>query len=121
MVYLNNAFLVLRKDGGNQIEKPICKAGSSTLVISPENKLISPCYHLGTKNFNIENNLEELYLSEEVQRIIKQEGKLKGCQSCTINCYMEPSFSVNVNKYWFYSLGSTIKYNLIKGTWKNLF
>jgi len=118
-VYLNLAFLSLRKDGGNRIEKPVCKAGSTTIVISPENELVVPCYHLGEKTFPIDNNLTSLYRSEEVQELVKLEGKLPACQSCIINCYMEPSFAVNINKYWFQSLNSTFKYNIIKGTWKH--
>ena len=120
-VYLNEAFIELRKNGGNDITKPVCKAASTTIVISPENKLILPCYHLGLEELEINNNLYELYNSSQVQELIKMEGRYKQCEGCTINCYMQPSFSANLNKYWFYAIPSTIKYNLIKGTWKQLF
>ena len=119
-IYLNRAFLELARNGGNQIEDPVCKAGTSTVVISPENNLVMPCYHLGLKEFPIEDNLFEVWNSGEVMEIKKLEGKVPQCQGCTINCYMQPSFSVNMNKYWFYALPSTLKYNLIKGTWKQL-
>ncbi len=121
LVYLNEAFIQLRVDGGNDIENPVCKAGSSTIVISPNNELVLPCYHLGMKNIPINNNLYQLHKSNEVQQLISQEGKLKECQSCTINCYMQPSFAVELNKYWFLALPSTFKYNVMKGTWKNIF
>lgn len=120
-VYLNDGFIALRKDGGNHVEDPICKAASSTIVISPENELVLPCYHLGTKNFKIGNDLFNLYHSDEVQKLIALEGRLPECEGCTINCYMQPSFAVEVNKYFWKALPSTIKYNLIKGTWKSLF
>lgn len=120
-VYLNEAFIELRKNGGNKIENPVCKAASTTIVISPENKLILPCYHLGTKDFQIENNLLELYKSKEVREIVALEGRLKECEGCVINCYMQPSFSVEINKYFWKALPSTLKYNYIKGTWKELF
>jgi MoaA/NifB/PqqE/SkfB family radical SAM enzyme len=120
-IYINEAFIQLRLDGGNHIADPICKAASSTLVISPENKLILPCYHLGSDAFDINNNLFELYHSKEVKAIIEQEGKLEPCEGCTINCYMQPSFVVEINKYWFKALPSTLKYSLEKGTWKRLF
>lgn len=119
-VYLNDAFISLRKDGGNKVHDPVCKAGSSTIVISPENKLVLPCYHLGLKEFDIDNNLAELYHTAEVQKLIALEGQLPGCEGCTINCYMQPSFAVEMNKYWWKALPSTIKYNLMKGTWKSL-
>jgi MoaA/NifB/PqqE/SkfB family radical SAM enzyme len=118
MIYLNDAFLLLRQDGGNQIDKPICRAGSSTLVISPENKLVLPCYHLGVESLPIENNLFDLYQSEKVQKLVKMEGRYAACQGCVINCYMQPSFAVELNKYWFAALPSTLKYNSIKGTWR---
>ncbi len=119
-VYLNDAFISLRLDGGNHIDKPVCKAASSTIVISPENKLILPCYHLGMKEFQINGDLHTLHQSAEVKELIKLEGRLPECEGCTINCYMQPSFAVEMNKYWWKALPSTLKYNFNKGTWKKL-
>lgn len=119
-VYLNEAFISLRQNGGNHVDNPVCKAASTTLVISPENKLVLPCYHLGTKSFSINNNLYDLYQSTEVQEIVALEGKLKECEGCVINCYMQPSFAVEINKYFWKALPSTLKYNYIKSTWKQL-
>ena len=120
-VYLNEAFIELRKNGGNSITDPVCKAASSTIVISPDNKLVLPCYHLGKDSFNINGNLANLYSSSAVKEVIKMEGKLPECEGCTINCYMQPSFAVELNKYWFKALPSTLKYNYYKSTWKQLF
>lgn len=119
-VYLNEAFIKLRREGGNHIANPVCKAASSTIVISPSNELILPCYHLGTKSFAIEGNLYERYHSAEAQELIRLEGRLPACEGCTINCYMQPSFAVEVNAYFWKALPSTLKYNLRKGTWKRL-
>jgi len=119
-IYLNNAFIELRKDGGNKISDPVCKAASTTIVISPENKLLLPCYHLGMDQLDIHGKLYELYKSEKVQKLIRMEGKFTQCEGCTINCYMQPSFAVELNKYWFLALPSTLKYNRMKGTWKQL-
>lgn len=119
-VYLNEAFIELRKNGGNHTADPICKAASSSMVISPENKLILPCYHLGVKEFDINNQLYELYHSEEVQKLVALEGRLPECEGCTINCYMQPSFAVEMNRYWWKALPSTIKYNRMKGTWREM-
>ncbi len=113
-VYLNQAFITLRKNGGNHIDNPVCKAGSSTLVISPSNELVLPCYHLGKKSFVIENNLYNLYHSKEVQEIVKMEGRLPECEGCTVNCYFQPSFAVSINKYFWQAFPSTLKYTLEK-------
>ena len=117
-VYLNQAFIQLRKDGGNSIENPVCKAASTTIVISPENELVLPCYHLGEKKFEIKNDLYSLYNSQDVEEQKMKEGKLPACEGCVINCYMQPSFAVEMNKYWWKALPSTLKYNRLKGTWK---
>jgi len=120
-VYLNDAFITLRRNGGNSTAKPVCKAASSTVVISPDNKLVLPCYHLGKESFKVNDNLSNLYSTDAVKNIIQQEGKLPECEGCTINCYMQPSFAVELNKYWFKALPSTLKYNYYKSTWKQLF
>jgi MoaA/NifB/PqqE/SkfB family radical SAM enzyme len=119
-IYLNKGFIQLRLDGGNHIDKPVCKAGSTTIVISPENKLVLPCYHLGLEAFDIQDNLYELYQSQKVQKLIQLEGRHEKCEGCVINCYMQPSFAVEVNKYFWQAFPSTVKYNLMKGTWKKL-
>jgi MoaA/NifB/PqqE/SkfB family radical SAM enzyme len=120
-VYLNEAFIELRKDGGNHIEDPVCLAASTTIVISPENKLVLPCYHLGLEEIPLNGNLYEIYKSEKIQKLIAMEGRYKECEGCTVNCYMQPSFAVEVNKYFWKALLSTLKYNYIKGSWKQLF
>ncbi|GAB3756823.1 radical SAM protein [Spirosoma pomorum] len=119
-VYLNDAFIQLRRDGGNHVTDPVCRAGSTTIVISPENKLVLPCYHLGLKEYPIDNDLHTLYRSEEVQKLVALEGRLPACEGCAINCYMQPSFAVEMSKYWWKALPSTLKYNWMKGTWKQL-
>lgn len=120
-VFLNEAFIQLRLDGGNQVNNPVCKALTTTVVISPEDELVLPCYHLGIDSIPIKGKLLELYQSEKVESMKKLEGRLPGCQGCTVNCYMQPSFTSNLNMYWFLSAPSALKYNWIKGTWKGLF
>jgi len=119
-VYLNEGFIKLRREGGNHTDKPVCKAASTTIIISPENKLLLPCYHLGIESLEINDNLFDLYNSERVQKLVALEGRYTKCEGCTINCYMQPSFAVELNSYWWAALPSTIKYNHLKGTWKRL-
>jgi MoaA/NifB/PqqE/SkfB family radical SAM enzyme len=119
-VYLNAGFIQLRRDGGNHVLDPVCKAASTTLVISPNNELVLPCYHLGEKKFPIRGRLLELYRSQAVKDQIALEGRLPACEGCTINCYMQPSFAVELNSYFWKALPSTIKYNWHKGTWKRM-
>ncbi len=120
-VFLNDGFIQLRQDGGNQIDKPVCFAGDNSVVITPENKLMLPCYHLGLDEFEIENNLEYLWEKDDVIKSRSQAGVHQGCQGCTINCYMQPSFTTHLTRYFWKSLPSTLKYNRLKGTWKQMF
>ena len=119
-VFLNQAFIDLRRRGGNDPDDPVCRAASSTVVISPENKLVLPCYHLGMKEIPITGQLFDIWHSKEVEKLKDMEGSLEACRGCTINCYMQPSFAVEVNRYFWRSLASTFKYNFYKGTWKKL-
>ncbi|WP_426493013.1 radical SAM protein [Hymenobacter sp. 102] len=119
-VYLNEAFIQLRRDGGNHVAAPVCRAASTTLVISPSNELVLPCYHLGEQKFPIDGRLHELYNSSPVQQLAALEGRLPQCEGCTINCYMQPSFAVETSKYFWQALPSTLKYNWEKGTWKRM-
>lgn len=119
-VYLNEGFIALRRDGGNHVAKPVCRAASTTLVISPDDELVLPCYHLGEKKFPISGELYELYQQPEIKRLIGLEGRLPQCEGCTINCYMQPSFAVETSRYFWKALPSTLKYNRMKGTWKRL-
>lgn len=118
LIYINNGFIKLREDGGNQTANPICKAMSTSIVISPENKMIMPCYHLGLEEIPIENNLVELRNSSAVKEQIKREGTHEKCQGCTVNCYMQPSFATHINKYFWAALPSTLKYSWEKKMWK---
>lgn len=120
LVYINKGFIELRKNGGNHIESPVCNAASTTIVISPENKLMLPCYHLGIEELPIDNQLYDLWNSKKVQKLIKLEGKHEKCEGCTVNCYMQPSFATELSSYWMAALPSTLKYNLEKGTWKEM-
>lgn len=120
-VFLNEAFIHLREAGGNHPAKPVCRAGSTTVVISPDNHYVLPCYHLGIAPLPIENNLNEVFLSEKARHLRNLEGRLPGCKGCTINCYMQPSFNTRLSRYWLLAAPSALKYNLKKGTWKGLF
>jgi MoaA/NifB/PqqE/SkfB family radical SAM enzyme len=109
-VYMNPSFIKLRRDGGNDINSPSCKAVSRVVVISPNNELILPCYHFGNKNIKIENSITELRETEEVKYYESMEGRFEFCSGCTVNCYFEPSFAFPFNGYSVWSIASKFKY-----------
>ncbi len=114
-VCVNWAFLQFYLDGGNQMAKPRCRAISSVVVVSPDDHLLLPCYHmhderLKIKHDNGRSNLDELWRSMHVQERRKKEGAWDFCQGCTIWCYFETSFLWPPDKYFFLNLKS-------KGRW----
>ena len=114
-VYLNSAHLILRKNGGNNTKKPICKAIDSTIVILPDDTLALPCYHRFRVKLKIGGNLEAMRKSEKVAEFQKLQGKLPICENCHINCYMDPSFQYLIsNLLFFASFSSKFKYALWK-------
>ncbi|MGE5399388.1 MAG: radical SAM protein [Ignavibacteriales bacterium] len=113
-IYLNRAFLKLRRNGGNDIKHPSCKAVSRVIVISPKNEIILPCYHFASRTVPIDRPIAELRKSEELKYFMEMEGKFEFCQGCTVNCYFEPSFAFPTNLYAFSSLSSKFRYSFNK-------
>ncbi|GAB4300907.1 MAG: radical SAM protein [Ignavibacteriaceae bacterium] len=113
-IYLNKAFLKLRRNGGNNINDPSCKAVSRVIVISPYNEIILPCYHFASERIPIDRPIKEIRQSEKIRYFKKMEGRFDFCQGCTVNCYFEPSFAFPTNLYSFASLTSKFKYGYNK-------
>ncbi len=113
-IYLNKGFMKLRRDGGNNIKNPSCKAVSRVIVISPYNEIILPCYHFGNERIKIDKPIKEIRDSEKLKEFKDMEGKFNFCQGCTVNCYFEPSFAFPTNYYSVSALSSKLKYGFNK-------
>ncbi len=113
-IYLNNAFLKLRRNGGNNIKAPSCKAVSRVIVISPDNEIILPCYHFESGKIKIDKPIAEIRVSEKYKYFERMEGRFNFCEGCTVNCYFEPSFAFPTNAYALASVSSKIKYGYNK-------
>ncbi|HEY9787589.1 MAG TPA: radical SAM protein [Candidatus Obscuribacterales bacterium] len=114
-VCVNWAFLEFYLDGGNQIKQPRCRAISSTIVISPDDHLLLPCYHMHDERIKIthengRSNLDDLWHSTHVQEKRKMEGAWGYCQGCTIWCYFETSFLWPPDKYFFLNTKSKLRW-----------
>lgn len=98
----NKAALAFIEAGGNDTKNPRCKAVDAVIAISPDDKLLLPCYHFAQSGVPIEGKLYELYReSEEVEEYRKSQGKLSVCEGCTVWCYLIPSFFMGIDKYWW--------------------
>lgn len=113
-VYLNDAYIKLRRDNGNRIANPSCKAVSRVIVISPYNEIILPCYHFEHEKVPIDRPIREIRESEKIKYYKKMEGRFDFCEGCTVNCYFEPSFAFPTNLYGLLSLTSKFKYGYHK-------
>ncbi len=98
----NKAALEFIKAGGNNVNRPRCKAVDAVIAISPHDELLLPCYHFAQEATPIRGRLYELYReSEVVEQYRRSQGKLSVCDGCTVWCYLIPSFFMGIDKYWF--------------------
>lgn len=109
-VYLNRAHLLLRKRGGNNIKKTLCKSVSSTIVILPDNSLALPCYHHKSDSLKITPPLNYIMSNPKRLQAIQEQGTYQFCEGCHINCYFDPSFTFHLNKYLLLSVSAKIRY-----------
>ena len=114
MTYLNPSFVALRRQGGNNTAKPMCKAVSRVVVISPDNEILLPCYHLHFEKIPIRESLVDAYRNKRIAWHRVQEGRHEMCSGCTINCYFEPSFAFPVNSLAIASIPSKVRYGFNK-------
>ena len=114
MVYLNPSFIALRRQGGNKPDKPLCKAVSRVLVISPENEILLPCYHFHNEKIPIGADLALALQSPVRERHARMEGTHSFCEGCAINCYFEPSFAFPVNRLSLATIPSKLRYGFHK-------
>jgi len=124
-VYVNRGMIRLMKAGGNSIQNPRCRAVSTTIVISPDNHMLLPCYHKYVKKMPVNNELFKLYNSKSVRYMKKMQGRFPFCEGCSISCYFDPSFTYGIDNYFLLSQLSKVKYcydkfirNMYRGTFK---
>lgn len=113
-LYINRAFHTLRRAGGNQCDQPRCRVVDGVIVIAPENELILPCYHFPSRRIPLESGLWEAWRSAAVRQERGRQGRRPECQGCTLNCYFDPSFHYQPDRYLFQSLAAKTKYSLDK-------
>ncbi len=109
-VTIDRGFLRFLTDGGNSREHPRCLAVTSTVVISPDDCLILPCFHRRTSSLPIAGRLLALRESPLVRRAQAEEGRYPFCEGCAVNCYIRASLFRRTDRYLLPSLLSAAKY-----------
>ncbi len=120
-VYLNKAFLRLRRNGGNSTDKPRCRAVTSTIVVSPNNELLLPCFHFAQRRLPIKRSLTQARESVDCKAFESGQGRFAFCEGCTLNCYFDPSFVYKLDGYFCESLAAKAKYAYYKYVHRRLF
>lgn len=113
-VYVNRAILRLMKEKGNRTNRARCRAMTTTVVISPDNHLLLPCYHKVDRAIPINGNLLKTRKNKLLKSYKKKEGRFPFCNGCTISCYFDPSFTYGIDDYFLLSQISKMKYALDK-------
>ncbi|NOY06925.1 MAG: radical SAM protein [Chlorobi bacterium] len=114
MVYVNPSFITLRRLGGNNPRKPLCRAVSRVVVLSPQNEILLPCYHFRQEQIPVGDDLVAAYQSERVAWHRLHEGRHDFCEGCAINCYFEPSFAFPTNRFGLAAVPSKLRYGFNK-------
>ena len=109
-VYVNRAFHRFIRAGGNQVENPRCRGVSATVVISPQNELLLPCFHHRNQAIPIGESISKALQSPQRREARRNQGKYNFCKNCTINCYFDPSFLYKRDAYFYFSFLPKIKY-----------
>jgi len=109
-VYINRAFHRFIRAGGNQVETPRCRGVSATVVISPKNELLLPCFHHRNQVVPIGHSLAQALQSPQRMEALRHQGKYPFCKNCTINCYFDPSFLYKRDVYFYWSFLPKITY-----------
>ncbi len=110
MVTIDRGYLKFIIDGGNKRSDPRCLAVTSTIVISPDDKLILPCFHSKTREIPIRGNLTALMNDPSVKFEKNIEGCHPFCEGCTVYCYMRASLFRRLDSYLLPSIYSAAHY-----------
>jgi len=117
-VYLNGGVVRLMLDGGNNPRRPRCKAVSSSVVISPDNQLLLPCFHHVKDAIHLHGDLSRALKDPRRIRWLSQQGRADFCRGCSINCYLAPSLPYRLDRYLISFLPWMAKYFYYKSRGK---
>ena len=109
-VTIDRGFLKFFIEGGNKRDNPRCLAVSSVIVISPDDKLILPCFHFKGIEEPINGRLIDLRNSSLIEVEKKIDGRHPFCEGCTVYCYMRASLFRHLDRYFMLSVFSAAKY-----------
>lgn len=92
--------------GGNNTLDPTCRAVSSTLAITADNRLALPCYHNAEQYLSLDGGIASALLSREWKDAQRREGRYPFCRGCSVWCYILPSWVMMPDRLvtWLHAL-----------------
>jgi MoaA/NifB/PqqE/SkfB family radical SAM enzyme len=109
-VYVNWAEIRVFQQGGNQIDRKVCRAGNAVLAISPDGYLLYPCYHKLAQRIKFDWNIIDFFATDRWRQMQDKAGKFKFCQDCSNLCYIHPSFYYKADRNLVLSGLSDMRY-----------
>ena len=109
-VCIDRGYLRFCRDGGNRTAAPRCLAVTSTIVISPDDRLLLPCFHRAVSALPIDGHLGDLLRSTTWQSERDRQGRHPFCDGCTVYCYFRASLVRMRGPYRIPSLLSAGRY-----------
>ncbi len=109
-VNIDRGYLRFCRDGGNRMAAPRCLAVDSTIVISPDDRLILPCFHHAVRSIPIRGRLTEVLAGEARTAESARQGRHPFCAGCTVYCYLRASLFRRMDRYWLPSILSAAVY-----------
>lgn len=98
-VILSRALFRLIGRGGNDRERPVCRALEVSITISPDGHLILPCINAFNASVPVEGNLEKVWRSDIVEGYRKLQGRLDQCAGCADADYISPSIWSKLDRH----------------------
>ena len=89
-VILSRAMLQLIRNGGNNINSPVCRALDNDITIFPDLSLILPCFRLRQAVIPTQGDIVKVFGSDIVKGYKKLRGKINECAGCMMWEYIEP-------------------------------
>ncbi len=109
-VYVNWGETRIMGQGGNQMEKPSCKAANAVIAISPDGYILYPCYHKIAQRIKFDWNIIDFFKTEKWKQMQSKTGTFKFCDDCSNLCYIHPSFYYKLDRNFVLSALADIRY-----------
>lgn len=97
---------------------PPCSANKQTITLSPDGRIIVPCYHMQKDLLKTSESFDNAVDSEMMAYYQNASGKLSCCKNCVIVPYMGISFNLTLNHYFILQSYSE-KLKLLKQNFTN--